>query len=330
MFLMVIRRSMRLKVIKKERELKMEKKTKCLAIVSAGIGNIIEAVPMLIALDTLFDVVEIGCGSSWDGLAKILPWKCITDPVIDELDYDVYVGSYWSRMDKSLRYLHQKGRKVVFSRLNVVENSEVESNMDVARQLGYVGLTPKPVLKNIGTSLIDDDYIVIASGYQKATNHVDWKNKAWPHWEKFVAILKDEGYKTATVGVENECEEWHKDLIDYDLCGKTDIKTLAATLRNAKAVVACDNGPAHIADAYGVPTVALFGPGSTVKNVYFQARIMFMPFDIVPCRPCHPNLAQMSGCKDNLCMKLIEPQQVAMVLKHELQERNNANVPSAV
>ena len=41
----------------------------------------------------------------------------------------------------------------------------------------------------------------------------------------------------------------------------TDLDELAAILRGARLVIACDSGPGHLAAQLGVPTLTLFGPG---------------------------------------------------------------------
>ncbi len=44
------------------------------------------------------------------------------------------------------------------------------------------------------------------------------------------------------------------------VAGATDLRTLAATVARARLVVSGDTGVAHLASAYGVPSVVLFGP----------------------------------------------------------------------
>ena len=45
-----------------------------------------------------------------------------------------------------------------------------------------------------------------------------------------------------------------------DLAGRTSIEQLAATIAHARLVISNDTGVAHLASAYGVPSVVLFGP----------------------------------------------------------------------
>jgi heptosyltransferase-2/heptosyltransferase-3 len=177
---------------------------------------------------------------------------------------------------------------------------------------------PELKISEVGESAVDGKYIVLSGGFQKAANHANWKNKAWPHWKQCAQLLKERGHRLVTVGVKEECEPWHKELIDFDLCGKTDLVTLAATIRKAAGMIACDNGPAHIADAYKVKTVVLFGPTSLLKNRYFNTRIMFAPQSVVQCRPCQHNIEQMSTCNNAVCMLNIHPEQVVDVLEYEM------------
>jgi ADP-heptose:LPS heptosyltransferase len=44
------------------------------------------------------------------------------------------------------------------------------------------------------------------------------------------------------------------------LAGETDLLTLAATIANARGVICGDTGVAHLATAFGTPSVVLFGP----------------------------------------------------------------------
>ncbi len=61
---------------------------------------------------------------------------------------------------------------------------------------------------------------------------------------------------------------------------------LAALARRARAIVAADTGPLHLACAVGTPAVALFGPTDPARNGPWN------PADVVlqrrpPCFPCH-------------------------------------------
>jgi ADP-heptose:LPS heptosyltransferase len=48
----------------------------------------------------------------------------------------------------------------------------------------------------------------------------------------------------------------------YDVAGRTDLLELAALVAHAGRVVCSDTGMAHLATAFGIPSVVLFGPTS--------------------------------------------------------------------
>lgn len=96
-----------------------------------------------------------------------------------------------------------------------------------------------------------------------------------------------------------------------NLCGKTDIKQLAAVMRRAALVIANDSGPMHIAISQKTPTVALFGPTSsdvtgptgdskyTVISKWTECNI-----------PCYDNT-----CKDYRCMDAISVKDVIAAIE---------------
>jgi ADP-heptose:LPS heptosyltransferase len=45
----------------------------------------------------------------------------------------------------------------------------------------------------------------------------------------------------------------------FDLCGKTDLKLLAAILSKSKAAIGADTGSMHLAAMMGIPSIFIFG-----------------------------------------------------------------------
>lgn len=93
--------------------------------------------------------------------------------------------------------------------------------------------------------------------------------------------------------------------------GKASFSQTAALLARCNAMVSTDSGPMHIADAVGIPIVALFSS----KNHHE----IWRPVDsraivinhAVECGPCFA-----ADCRfDNKCMKLIEPTEVLAALR---------------
>ena len=88
--------------------------------------------------------------------------------------------------------------------------------------------------------------------------------------------------------------------------GNLQVRELAACIGQCDLFVTNDTGPMHIAAAVGTPTISLFGPGNHIR---------FQPLGVlhhtirhdVPCSPCKQFTDK---CKDNICMKGIEVDEV--------------------
>ena len=92
--------------------------------------------------------------------------------------------------------------------------------------------------------------------------------RRWPV-ERFAAVarhLRDEGHRVVVTGSADErataCDVARLAGLGADavLAGRTDLGQLAALVSGARLVVCGDTGTAHLASAYAVPSVVLFGP----------------------------------------------------------------------
>ncbi len=109
----------------------------------------------------------------------------------------------------------------------------------------------------------------------------------------------------------------------HDLTGKTRLPELFEVIAGARLVVTVDSGILHIAAWLGTPVVALFGPESphlvsplTSKADCISARLA--------CSPCL-NVATLkeTHCRDNQCMKRIEPGLVLAKCRAVLEKRDD-------
>ncbi len=90
-----------------------------------------------------------------------------------------------------------------------------------------------------------------------------------------------------------------------NLIGQTRVREMMALLSRCRLMITNDSGPMHVAAAFGVPLVAVFGPTdhSTTSPLSERARIVRKPVDCAPCllRQCPT---------DHRCMEAIAAQDV--------------------
>ncbi|WGW12264.1 glycosyltransferase family 9 protein [Saxibacter everestensis] len=102
-----------------------------------------------------------------------------------------------------------------------------------------------------------DPYIVVHPGAAVPA-------RAWPpeHHAAAVTLLSQAGYRVLVTGGPGETAITAQVAGSYatDLGGQTDLRTLAAVLAGASAIVVGNTGPAHLAAAVGTPVVSLFAP----------------------------------------------------------------------
>lgn len=144
--------------------------------------------------------------------------------------------------------------------------------------------------------------------------------RAWPqdHWKTLIALLPAD-VPIVLIGGAGE-EPFFESIKPYppnviDLVGKTSISEVIAIVGQAKALVVTDTGTAHIASAMNTPVFCLIGPTPAEMTGPYRSHTneVHILWAQLPCSPCYKTEV-MKGCKDNICMRLITPQQVVDAL----------------
>lgn len=158
-----------------------------------------------------------------------------------------------------------------------------------------------------------------------------WKTKCWPgenYAELCRRIDKELGLQVVLVGGAKDAElgEGIRRVAGEtiaNLCGKTSLMDLMALMRHFKLFVTNDSGPMHIATAFGVPTLAIFGP--TTKELgffpYGQGHRV-MEVAALECRPCALHGGKKCPEGHFKCMVDITVDKVFENLKEMLKENN--------
>ncbi len=96
--------------------------------------------------------------------------------------------------------------------------------------------------------------------------------KRWPvdHWRALIAGLP--GHRFVLYGTRRDAAITAAIVAGFsttqvtDLAGRTDLVTYAAHLRQSRLLVTNDTGGMHLANALGVPLIALFGPTNPIRT----------------------------------------------------------------
>lgn len=100
-----------------------------------------------------------------------------------------------------------------------------------------------------------------------------------------------------------------------NMIGKTGVREMMALLSGCRLMITNDSGPMHVAAAFGVPLVAVFGPTdhTTTSPLSGRARIVRKEIACAPCllRQCPT---------DHRCMEAIEVADVLAAAKELLDE----------
>ena len=98
-----------------------------------------------------------------------------------------------------------------------------------------------------------------------------------------------------------------------NLAGKTTIPELISRIAGLDWLVTNDSGPMHVAAAYQIPTVALFGPTRDKETSQWhnpRGHIIRKEMDCAPC------MKRSCPLKHHDCMKLIKADEVAEVIEN--------------
>jgi len=112
----------------------------------------------------------------------------------------------------------------------------------------------------------------------------------------------------------------------FNIAGKFSLAELCGLLTMSEALISNDSGPLHLAEALTIPTVSFFGPETPlIYGPTGEGHVVF--YKGIYCSPClNVHNQKKAPCNgNNVCMKLISPDEVFASLRMLLQ---GEHVPS--
>ncbi len=108
-------------------------------------------------------------------------------------------------------------------------------------------------------------------------------------------------------------------ILNYEnLAGKTSVEELISNISNLDLFITNDSGPMHVAAAFNVPTVSIFGPTRHNETNQWQNEHEMLLRKDMACAPCMKRVCPLKDEKENhACMKLITSDDVLQKLREE-------------
>jgi heptosyltransferase-2 len=97
-----------------------------------------------------------------------------------------------------------------------------------------------------------------------------------------------------------------------NLAAKTTIKELISQIANLDLFITGDSGPMHLAAAFQIPTVAIFGPTNDKETSQWKNKKSIIVKKNLECQPC---MKRTCPLKHHNCMRLIEASDVLETVK---------------
>lgn len=151
--------------------------------------------------------------------------------------------------------------------------------------------------------------------------------KRWPedYYAELIKILYERtGKKTLLVGGPDEittCESIIKQSISrkvqtaLSLAGSISLLETAAVIKHASVFVSNDSGLMHVASAFSIPQIAIFGSTTEHLGFFPQNKKAIIAEQKLSCRPCtHVGRANCPR-KHFQCMKEIKPDAIADIMQ---------------
>ena len=139
----------------------------------------------------------------------------------------------------------------------------------------------------------------LASPYVVLLHGTTWATKQWPdaRWRALAGIARAQGY-AVYAPAHGIMERARAEAIVAGLgqvLPEGDVAAAGAAIAGAAGVVAVDTGLAHLAAAFGVPTVTLYGATSPALTGTLGRRQLQRAASGMPCIPCRSRTCSVLG-----------------------------------
>ncbi len=150
--------------------------------------------------------------------------------------------------------------------------------------------------------------------------------KRWypKEFSKVISSLSDT-YDTVIFGGNGEIDmakEIETELIENgvinfeNLAGKTSVEELIQKISALDLFITNDSGPMHLAAAFNIPTICIFGPTKFKETSQWQNQNSVIVKKDFDCMPCMKRECPLKGDEHHQCMKEVKAEEVLVNIKN--------------
>ena len=232
--------------------------------------------------------------------------------------YDISLSFRSSLRSKFLNFFITSNKKYQFNKNKFINGHQVEKyNNFVNDSISSAAAAGKLTLYNFDQNKNPSNKLLGINPGASYGNAKRW----YPVNFAQVAIELSSKYDIIILGGANEYQI-AADIEEYliingvknyrNLANKTSINELKSLISNLDLLITGDSGPMHIAAAFQVPTVAIFGPTDDKKTCQWMNKKSIIVRKNLECQPC---MKRTCPLKHHNCMKLISSTDVLSAVK---------------
>jgi ADP-heptose:LPS heptosyltransferase len=302
---------------------------RALVHLGAGIGNLVFATPLLIALRELGYSVDLRLSADYEGAADLFSGWDVVRRIITGNEvhrcapagYDASVPAippfYWSRFRRfyparifrppdALFYENEQAYYLSFARaLGYSSERHPAYSLPIAPR-EFPGVTPCT--------------IVLAPGCKTG----EMAFKRWPWFSQLASMLDN----VAVVGTLDDITQPGVPPLQFpshacDFIGRLSLRETAELMASAGLIIANDSGLAHVAAAVGAPTLILFGP-TPDRTLGPMPRHVTVLRSGLECEPCWFG-RRFETCRKQIdCLRKLTVERVAREALISIQPLSSA------
>jgi ADP-heptose:LPS heptosyltransferase len=299
---------------------------------ASGIGNVVLATPLLIALRELGLTIDVCLSADYPDTGDLLvDWVVVrrNTPAPSDAGYDAFIPAippfYWSAF--AAMYAGRP-RMVPRPPDSLFYQDEQRYYLAFARALGYEG--PRPFAR-LPIAAVDRfgvgaTTVVLAPGCKTG----EMAAKRWLWFPQLAERFDD----VAVVGTRDDLKSFDGVEMRFpaharSFVGSLTLRETAELLASAGIVVANDSGLGHMAAAVGTPTVLLFGPTPHLTLGPLAPNVTMVRAGL-PCEPCWFSTARFHACDARIdCLRAIDVDLVERTVSDRLVHRHRCTTMTA-